>query len=258
MKIDKILFTCNENAEYIDFWNSISKHYNRHGFNCKLFFLGDKSKYQISDQYGEVEQIQPVSNVPTRIQALWGKFYFTSTEPNTNWLIGDIDLYQINFKFFDTFNYIPSNCGYAHIHEHGYGPWRAGVHDLPGYYHLAKGSTFTELFNLHETFEQQVLMIKDSRKYGIGFNGKGWTMEGVDWEYQCCEENLSSEIIRKHEKELNFFGRTMGGYRLDRQNIHGNINKITSDIKSGAVFDMHCPRPYNTHKDRIELIASLS
>jgi len=254
MKIEKILFTCNENKEYAGFWNSISAYYNSKDITPVLFFIGDPSKYDLDTSNGEVRPIKPIKGVPTRIQALWGKFHFTSTEPETTWIIGDLDLYQLDIKHFD----IPQQCDYAHLNEHGYysKSWREGGSDLPGYYHVAKGKTFTEIFGLNVSFDIQTKYIRD-HKYGIGL-GVDASQLGPDGEYQCCEENLSTEILRK-QTNLQFFGKTLPQTsRLHRKQITISMEKIKSRLIDGTLQDMHCPRPYEKYSERIEAILALT
>lgn len=258
MKINKVIFTCNENEEYVGFWNSISKHFSeRMEIEPVLYFLGDPDKFNISKKYGEVRAKMPVKDVPTRIQALWGKFYFTKEEPETTWLIGDLDLYHFDKSYFN----IQGDYDYCHLHEFGYwaGDWRTNTKtDLPGYYHVAKGSTFINIFNLNETFDEQVIYIRDSKKYGIGFNGKGWSHPGVDGEYQCCEENLSTDVLREKIQSLKFFGKTMPfASRIDREDIMLPLDSLERDIKSNRFYDMHCPRPYENYQDRIEYLLTV-
>lgn len=256
MKIDKVLFTCNENQEYIGFWNSISKHFkDKIGIEPVLYFLGDPTNYNVSDKYGEVRQVDVIKNVPTRIQALWGKFYFTKDEPCTTWLVGDLDLYHFDPEFFN----IKGEYDYAHLNEDGYysnGNWRTNDNvDLPGYYHVAKGQVFKDIFELDNSFKDQVSHIHESKKYGVGFNGRGWSHSGVDGEYQCCEENLSTEFLRKKIKDYAFYGKTLPvNSRLDREMICQDFHDLKAGIESKKYVDMHCPRPYENYSDTIEAL----
>ena len=100
MKIDKILFVSDENPNYLSFWPSISKFYKTvYNINPHLFFIGnknDENKKYLTDEHGQITTINPIVDIPIIIQSLWAKFWFTQTEPETVWLIGDIDLYLLN------------------------------------------------------------------------------------------------------------------------------------------------------------------
>jgi hypothetical protein len=261
MKIDKILFTCNENEEYIDFWNCISKYFKEKiQIEPILYFMGNVNNYNISDKYGEVRRIEPVPRISTRIQALWGKFYFTRDEPDTTWIIGDLDLFHFNKEYFT----IEGDYEYAHLNENGYynkASWKNNTKiRLPGYYHVAKGSIFSKIFNLQTSFQDHVTNIQNSNKYGVGFNELNQCHNGIDGQYQCCEEDLSTEILRNQiiHHNLSFYGKTLPSHaRLDREQIMLPFDMIKRQIQNKQIVDMHCPRPYKKYQKRIEEILSL-
>lgn len=256
MNIDKIIFTCDEKKEYVGFWNSISKYYkNKIGILPVLYFIGNLNNFDLNQNYGEVRQIKPVSNVPTRIQALWGKFYFTKDEPETTWIIGDLDLYHFHADYFQIEGYYE----YAHLNEGHYGSvWRSNPNvDLPGYYHVAKGQTFIDIFDLKRDFEEYVTYIKNCKKYGISFRFMSkeqveqWSGDEVG--YHCCEEHLSTEILRQKINNYSFFGKTLShSSRIDKDQINGNLDYLKALINNKQKLDMHCPRPYEKYADKIE------
>lgn len=279
MKIDKILFVSDENLNYLSFWNSISKFYKRY-FNItpKLFFIGEKTeknKIYLSEEYGEVEIIKPLSNVPIIIQALWGKFWFTQTELDTNWLIGDIDLYLLNKKYFEDSMALIPNDGYGHINANGYkmGNWwenmKAGI---PGYFHCASGSKFKEFLQLSNSFEEDCLFILNSKKYGILNNGlisdinhaPERVKDKVGFEFICCEENLSTERLSIHKDEITSITypsdliRIETPYAMNGQATPYNFDlmNIFNLIDKDRYIDFHSPRPYTAFKDQIEKIIS--
>lgn len=141
MKIDKVLFTIDDNPHYKGFWSSISNHYkNRMGINPVLFIIGDKVDIKSYDSSnGEIIVIPKIKDIPTIIQALIGKFYFTNTEPETTWLIGDLDLYPLQQKHFkNTISEIDENL-YVHLNPHAYGKdWRNKINGMAGYFHVVK------------------------------------------------------------------------------------------------------------------------
>jgi hypothetical protein len=165
MKIDKVIFVSDSNINYLSFWNSISRYYSTVlGLPCKLFFIGSKnestSEY-LSEEYGEVQIVPPIPDIPIIIQALWAKFWFTQTEPDTNWLIGDIDLYIFDKEYLiNAAAKIPDDV-YGHVHVLGTpGDWY-----FPGYHHVASGRKFKEYLELTDSFEDECRMIYTSKKY---------------------------------------------------------------------------------------------
>jgi hypothetical protein len=158
MKIDKVIFTCDDNPAYSGFWKSISKHFlDKLNIKSHLFLIGDdclKAK-DYKTEYNEVTFVKKLKTVPSIIQALWGKFYFTKTEPETVWMVGDLDLYPLQSDWFTTNIQEFSNDAYLHLNAFGYSKeWWNNKQGLPGYYHVAKGKTFEKYLNLSSTFEE--------------------------------------------------------------------------------------------------------
>lgn len=277
MKIDKILFISDSNINYLSFWNSISKYYKtRFGLDCKLFFIGEKTDDNeefLSEEYGEVEVVKPLENIPIIIQSLWGKFWFTQTEPDTTWLIGDIDLYLLNKEYFeDCMAKIPDGS-YGHINANGYkcGDWwlnpKAGI---PGYFHCATGKKFKEYLELSDSFEQDCSYIYNSKKYGILYNGSILNEEQApqrvkdksDYGFICCEENLTTERLTKYKDEIISITYPFNMIRVETPYaLHGvntpddyDFSNMFNPLMKDRYIDFHSPRPYTVFGDRIEKI----
>jgi hypothetical protein len=277
MKIDKILFVSDSNMTYLGFWNSVSKYYKtRFGLDCKLFFIGEKNsenEKHLSEDYGEVEIVKPLDNIPVIIQALWAKFWFTQTEPDTKWLIGDIDLYLLNKEYFEnTIDSIPDDL-YGHIN--GQTNWGEGS-DLPGYFHCGSGKKFKEYMQLSDSFEEDCLYILNSKKYGILYNGLiGGLWKNLesapdrikdkpDYGFICCEENLSTERLFKFKYKIKAIPYPENLTRLETE--YATVGQQTpSDYDFNRIFnldnkdvyiDLHSPRPYSIFGERIEKVIS--
>lgn len=280
MKIDKILFISDSNINYLSFWNSISKYYKkRFNLDCKLFFIGEKNEENesmLSEEYGEVEIVEPLKDIPIIIQALWGKFWFTQTEPETTWLIGDIDLYLLNKEYFeDSMSKIPEES-YGHINANGYkcGDWwlnpKAGI---PGYFHCAKGKKFKEYLELSDSFEEDCSYIFNSKKYGILYNGvisdenqaPQRVKDKIDYGFICCEENLSTERLSKYKDDIisitypNNLIRVETQYALQGMSTPDNydFDHMFNPLNKDNYIDLHSPRPYNVFSEKIEKIIDL-
>lgn len=259
MKIEKVIFTIDDNPHYKGFWSSISKHYNQKmGITPKLFIIGnnvDISSYDTSN--GEIEVIKQIEGIPTIIQALIGKFYFTITEPETTWKIGDLDLYPLQqYHFKDAILNIENNK-YVHLNPFAYGnKWRESYNGLAGYFHVAKGKVFeSELKFTNKSFEDVCNEIYNGNRWGIKFYDSSASSESKqaskDWGWFCCEEMYTGELLRDCEVLVEV-PPTNKYTRLDRSKMIYNVN----DISNGVYIDFHSPRPYETHKDEIEKIIS--
>lgn len=279
MKIDKILFISDSNINYLSFWNSISKYYKtRFGLDCKLFFIGERNENNeqfLSEEFGEVEVVKPLENIPIIIQSLWGKFWFTQTEPDTTWLIGDIDLYLLNKEYFeDCMSKIPDGV-YAHINANGYKNgnwWDNPLTGIPGYFHCATGKKFKEYLQLSDSFEEDCLYIFNSKKYGILYNGLIKNEEHApqrvkdkkDYGFICCEENLTTERLSKYKDEIISITYPTNLVRVETPYaLHGlatpdnyDFNQMFNPDYKSHYIDLHAPRPYTVFGERIEKILS--
>lgn len=259
MKIQKVLFSSSD--EYIGFWEPISKlFYEKLGMESLLIYFGDK--HTPTEKYGKVMHIKPLS-YPTRIQLLWSRIWFSKMEPNTTWLLGDIDLFPLQKnRFIDKIKDIPDNF---HVHL-GYNKisdppnlWQIkgsvyGGADLASHYHVGKGSVFDKNFDLHDTFEESCKFIFESKKYGLGFFREQFNND--EWKYHCCCEHLTTEKLRQKLNTINF----MGLYYEFKHGINRGENMVYNDelLKQGYYIDFHSLRPYESNKEPIHRILDLA
>ena len=263
MKIDKVIFVSDSNINYLSFWNSVSKYYSTVlGLPCKLFFIGVKDasiNWYLSEEYGEV---QVIPDIPIIIQALWAKFWFTQTEPDTNWLIGDIDLYILDKDYLISSAAKIPDDGYGHIHA-------VGTPDdwyFPGYSHVASGRKFKEYLELTDSFEDECRMIQNSKKYGCIREADWVAPERVKdkqaYEYICSEEHLTTERLKKRIEKITILQPPNTKFRLETPYArHGHNTPDDMNLVIGFMnrhrddwLDFHCPRPYTKWSGQIEYI----
>lgn len=258
MKIEKVIFSIDDNPHYKGFWSSISRHFLKNlGIKSKLFIVGnsvDLSGYDTSN--GEIEVVPKIEGIPGIIQALWAKFYYTKTEPETTWLIGDLDLYPLQRNHFIEKISSVSDESYVHLNPYGYGKdWRNGFNGLPGYFHVAKGKVFTEELGLDRDFEEIVREIYSSNKWGIKFysipENEENRMASPDHGWFCCEEMYTGYLL-KDSKKLVEIPPDGEYHRIDRSTMRYQ----TEEISSGKFIDFHSPRPYESYQEIIEKILS--
>ena len=262
MKIDKVLFVSDSNLNYLSFWPSVSKYYtNVLGFKCKLFFIGEPDETTQPYLIGDVQIVKPIKDVPIIIQALWAKFWFTQTEPHTNWMIGDIDMYILDKKWlFESLEKIPED-GYGHIFTVLDGE---GKPYFPGYSHVASGKKFKEYLELTDNFEEECKFIYSSKKYGIFDKPAPPRIQDKQYfEYICCEEQLSTERLTRRLNEITLVYHknhnrleTPWAYRGDVTPSDVNLLMYFNRKPKEYWQDFHCPRPYTAWREQIEEILS--
>lgn len=258
MKIDKVIFTIDDNPHYKGFWSSISKHFNeRMNISPVLFIIANESEVDLNsydNSNGKVVLIPKLTSVPTIIQALIGKFYFTKLEPETTWIIGDLDLYPLQQKHFkERIEDLDSNS-YVHLNPHAYGKdWRNDIKGLAGYFHVAKGNVFEKELNfINKSFEDVCLEIYNSNKYGIKFHSIVANVHNKqasgDYGWFCCEEMYTGDLLKNCQIMKEIPPHNNLYHRIDRSNMVYNL----SDVENGFYIDFHAPRPYEDYSNIIE------
>jgi NDP-sugar pyrophosphorylase family protein len=157
MKIDKVIFTTSE--EYSDFWNINSKVHKEYlGIEPICYLFGKKENTNMNEDFGPVYEISYDERFNWLLQLTWYKFWVAQYYPNDVIMIGDIDNIPLQRNWFiDDIEDYSDDC-YVHLNAEGIGDqWVAkggnltGGTDLPGHYHVAKGTTYKKsLKNAYE------------------------------------------------------------------------------------------------------------
>lgn len=261
MTINKVIFTMSE--QYSCFWNIVSQVYKTYlNIEPVGFLFGQKSNTNIREDYGSVHEVLYNNSLPKLMQLTWFKFWYTSREPNTTWLIGDIDMLPLQRSWFiNNIKDVPDNC-YIHLNPsicalligkppntwETCGSYTSGGADLCGHYHVAKGSTFKKALNLSENFLDDVNTITKDNKYGLGNLSASWP-KTEDKHYWCAEENYSSEVLYKNVKNgmINYQGFCFdhGLYKIDKGHFNGSDYSFdTNKLSTNGYIDIHCSSPY--------------
>ena len=293
MKIDKVVFSTSE--EYSGFWNIQSKVYKEAlGIEPVCLLFGKKENTNMTEEYGTIIEREFIEDLPKVIQITWSKFDFPKTEPDTTWMIGDIDMIPLQRYYFTEHISDAKEDAYLHLNLAGIslprrgsldafitegseahcrerGSYNTGA-DLAGHYHVSKGSNFIKVFDLDRPFKEQIEYITSAHRYGLGPAGQAKKPEGIDEVmnggsyYWCAEESYSSERIwnAMTAKEIVF-----GGYcyhnslnRVDRSTWNNDIKEYQYDpgrLGNGRdIVDIHCERPYEKQEEALNRIIELS
>lgn len=271
MKIDSVIFSCS--APFVPFWNIQAKIWKtKFGIEPICLFFGSKEGLGIEEKYGKVYEISPFSNLPPVLQITCSKFLacdLVSLDPNKIYLIGDVDTLPLQTKYFTEDIASISDADYLHLRSYpefldtgskADNLSRGG--DLPGYYHVAKGKTFLNLF-LRGNFQDTVKYIADSKLYGLRVKVPNENIQGMgdihDY-YWCAEETYTSQKIWKaaRENRIVFHGKdyvmVSKDHYIDRDSVRcsndcrgwNGIDYIYDKEKLARreYVDIHCMRPY--------------
>ena len=292
MKINKIIFSTSDGLEYSPFWNLQSLVWSSMGIEPICLLWGDRSKTNLSEKYGKVIEKKFDPDLPEVIQITWSKFDYPKTEPETTWMIGDIDMLPLQRNYFidqikneDENSYLHLNAGGISVPRRGKidawltegpavyhrdnGSNHTGA-DLPGHYHISKGKNFIDLYDLTISYKEQIERLTKSHRYGYGtFEGrpKEDALTDPTWYYWCAEENYSSEKLWNAVKQekINFKGYCYNnsnfGNRIDRSHWNEEYADYTynpEELKTNKKVDIHCARPYEKQQVALLKIIELS
>lgn len=246
MKIEKAIVSSDDNKFYLDFWPLVSKIW-KTKFNIipVLLYVSD-SEFEPSTEYGEVIRYKPLKNYPIYLQTLWVRYFHPSTEPETTWIVSDIDMFPISKQFFiEKIADIDDNT-YVHL-----GSFTDEYEKFPSCYHVAKGKNFIDILDLPDDWEMSLWRLQSSK---LGSDPGGHLQGKTDW--FSDERYATSKIVNKISigKNIKLFEREGGrsGHRLDRDSFFYK----KEDIMSNKFYDCHSIRPYHEHKEKIDTLVT--
>lgn len=283
MKIDKIIFTCSE--QFSPFWNLQSQIWKtKMGIEPVLLLFGNKANTDVSEKYGKVLEMQADPSLPGILQVTMSKFIYPAVEPETTWMIGDIDMLPLQTNYFTKrIESIPSDDNvYAHLNFCGISQSRGvdpriffnsggqttGGVNLPGHYHIAKGKLYGSLFSQGRSVSDVVRFVVNSRRYGMfdpavqKYIGLDPSIHGSHW---CAEEDYTSEFVsaKARSNEINFNGVCYDNRneRVDRAVWNPRTKTYAFDtnrLTQGGYVDIHCHRPYHEQEDSLRMILKMA
>ena len=239
MKIDKVLWS--SSVEFSDFWNVNSMIHNKFlGLECILLLHGKRDQCDVSEKYGKVIEFEFGEGRNALSELCFNKFHYTQNEPETTWLVGDMDQIPLQQNhFINLVKDVPEDF-YVHLAEDaicslGEKDWKKERGALVGHYHVAKGKVFKEALSLSNSLQSDVAKMLDKADKD---NMKIWAFE----------EFHTADLI----KENNYLDKFTGFSRPHVRKIcrsHGCRFDPDTDY-----VDIHCPRPFSSHKEQIHAI----
>jgi hypothetical protein len=266
MIIDKVIMSCNDDPFYSDYWPIVSKVWKvKMGIDPVLVYFGDASK--MSTEYGTVVEMEKLDDVPMHTQAQWGRFWYTQFEPETMWLISDIDMMPLSKEYFvNSIEAVPreiepivhfnTNIEYSSDRE-GWdieSPPAAHETYLPTCYSAGSGKIRKESLDLVPSFKESIENLKwKENVYDHAPNGVVCSHWYAEESYQ---EDKLKEWIAMHPDRFFSVVRPNGycSNRLDRG--HGVMPEWNKEaLQSGVYMDFHMPRPWAQFGEQIQEVA---
>ena len=252
MKIDRVILTSNTDKTYYEFWNQLSYTYKeKFGITPTLVFFGTEDEFNnlgLSKEYGEVFFEKPIQSVGNW-QYTWALFYYTKFFPNETCVLMGIDQIPLGSYFLKDIIENVNENDYVMLIDDAYitlgetdKDWSSDGFS-PSAYHISKGSVFNEIYKFEESFESEILKIKN-------LNVK--TMWGNSW---GTDEGYSSSVLYNYEKKekincLSQFKELMLK-RIDCGRDH-EIPYNVDLLKNDHYIECHSCRPYSSHKNYLD------
>lgn len=275
MNIDKIVFSCS--PYFAPFWNLQSKIWKtKMGVHPVCLYFSD-TKEGMSEEYGDVilKETDPrFGEEGDVIQVTMSKFWHPTTEDDTVWMIGDIDMLPMQTSYFLDGYKKPAHGEYLHLNLSGifqsygvgievfqkFGSKTMGGLDFAGHYHVATGKTYRDVIFQEKTIQNALEEIVFGNRYG---NRDGAAAQKIHKNFWCAEENYTSEKIYEAlaTNKLKFMGKEYHNIqnRIDRAFWNSAIRKYyhpscqlnDDDLSSGRFVDIHCHRPYDEQEEHM-------
>jgi hypothetical protein len=254
MKVDNVIVSSTCDSYYLDFWPIVSRIWKvKFNYNPVLFLVHSDKSVKVSEEYGKVIYFEPIRDIPLHIQAQCSRYWLPVTDLNATWMTSDIDMLPISKQYFiDNLRHIPDDK-FVNMNARGVGIF-------PCCYNVAKGSTFKEILDLPDSYEEY---LKQTRWWEFkkdhthspqnsGFELYHW---GIDEYYP----NRKMEQYPYKERFV-LTGRNGSPardtcpLRVDRQRYDVWDE---NGVRTERYLDAHSLRPYHIHKEKIDRLVSL-
>jgi len=237
MRIDFAIHSSDSNPFYLDFWPIVSKLW-AEVFQIRpvLVYIDENHDIPIDTTYGNVVKMKPVEGIPVYLQCLWVRYWIPSQFPDKVCMISDIDMLPVSRRYFINQIRLVPDDKYVHLN-----PLRQY---MPSCYHVAKGSLFKKVLQLHDTWEESIKYLNEQNLGGNYFDGTNPILKDkTQW---GADEDLGSRMIREYPDPSVFVFIARANGRIDRSNWKYD----PLDIARSQYADAHCVRPLSDPENR--------
>lgn len=227
MKIDYVIISSDDNPLYKDFYEVVSKQWNKFGF--KTYYINITNIDEIKEnEYGIIHKIKKIENVPTGLQSQIVRL-FSSNFIYGNILISDIDMLPLNGDYFNSYLNQLTDKNIILYSGQPYG----NVPFYPMCYVLSNTITLKTALNIGDlTFEEFCHFLV--KKYNSSWN---------------TDEQFLYDSLKNFNDNLIIKSRDFNN-RIDRSNWVYNDELL----KNSFYIDSHLLRPYSEFKEQINIL----
>jgi hypothetical protein len=270
MKINKVIFSMDDNPIYADFW-PIQANLVKTILKAEpvLFYITDEDSNFYFDGNGLVKKINKNNcpNIITSFQSQIVRMYGTKYFQDEICMTADIDMLMINENYFskqiENFNdeslVIMDSKAYDLERTECQNHNESCENRYPICYIIGKGKNFNKVLNTDRNFEEYV---DDLQKLRLG-----WGTDELYFGDKVDNTNHGVNVVKlvrnyttpwKAEKRIDRHNfpvilKHCGEIELQKKDGFYNLDKL----KLGFYIDAHCPRPYNEYKNEIDKLVEI-
>jgi len=253
MKIDKVIFSCDNGGDYRKMWELTSKICKLTlGVTPVLFHITDEYSDFYHDEYGIVKKIKPIPDIPTSFQSQLYRLYGSKYFIDENIMMSDVDMLSFNREyFFKQINDVDENSLVIYESD-AYDLSRKDTQNMfalnryPMCYILGKGSTFIKILDINCDFNEFC-----EKVYNFNF--------GYDIPMFHRDECYIGKKINRNLNEINIVKLTRGidnVWDYPRRINKEKCKDINYDLLSDKTYiDFHLPNDYLNNLEIIDKIS---
>ena len=256
MKIDKIIFSCDDNPNYLKFWKLNSELCIKVlGITPVLFHVTDEETGFINDDYGLIKKIKRISEKSTVLQSQAYRFFGASQFSDEICILSDIDMFLFNASYVKHISEQMQDCDLLITSADAYDNDRpecrmfnpSGTPRYPVCYVVASGMIFKKILKISDSFSDycnQLLSTPHKNQYD------------VDELFFSKKVELNEAAIRIKKLNRGYMSSFYLTDRIEKSNFtEKNFWKIDvgGKINYDKFIDCHCPS-YLEHEPLIQKV----
>jgi hypothetical protein len=248
MDIEKVIHASNDEPFYLDFWEVVSKVWRqKFGVTPILLYFGNS---KINEQYGSVIKMKVVEDLPVSLCCQLSRYWYPVVEKDAVFMTSDIDMIPISTWYFK--DQIKDISDDKFVNLNPYKKEEDKEDFYPCCYNVAKGSTFKEILDLQNNWENFVNnnvnhwtnIVANHQPQGLNKSFTNWTADEV-WSTKKIRSFDQNRIIKMPRKQ-----------GTDYMRINRSCWSWSEDLINDY-YDCHCLRPYSSHKKEIDRLVEV-
>ena len=253
MKLEKIIFSTDDNPEYSGFWKINSEICKKKlGITPVLFKIGETESDFYEDEFGIIKEVKAIEGLDTGFQAQIYRMYGTKYFTNEIVMTSDIDMLLLNRDYVNSQIDLISDCDLVIFNSDSYDnsrPECAGIYSGPDRYPICyvvgKGSTFNQIINTDVDFNEYC-----DRLLRLDLN---WDTDEIYFG-RCVN---SQNKIKVHKLIRGYSSNFFCPNRIEKRDFYNSVIfsiDLEKKINLDSFIDCHCARPYSQYKVAIDNI----